>query len=121
MDGRYNEHLIRDFGALNLALFALTVCAIFVGTRVVARVAAASWIVYSVPHLVYHLRHLSMPMPGAEKLVLVVSLAAPIVAAIVVLCDRRRPAPVAIDLRSADERAAMPAPPATPAQASVRQ
>jgi nucleoside-diphosphate-sugar epimerase len=108
MDGRYNEHLIRDFGALNLALFALTVCAIFVGTRVVARIAAVSWIVYSVPHLVYHLRHLSMPMAGAEKVVLVVSLAAPIVAAIVVFFDRPRPAPSAIDLRST-ERSARPA------------
>jgi len=104
MDGRYNEHLIRDFGALNLALFALTACAIFVGTRTIARVTAATWFVYSVPHLVYHLRHLSMPMPGAEKVVMIVSLAVPIVAAIVVFFDRPRPAPVAIDLRSADER-----------------
>lgn len=103
MDGRYNEHLIRDFGALNLALFALTVCAIFVGTRTIARVAAATWIVYSVPHLVYHLRHLSMPMPGAEKVVMIVSLAAPILAAVAVYFDRPRPAPVAIDLRAAEE------------------
>jgi len=32
MDGRYNEHLIRDVGALNLALLVLTIGAIFVGT-----------------------------------------------------------------------------------------
>jgi nucleoside-diphosphate-sugar epimerase len=108
MDGRYNEHLIRDFGDLNLALFALTICAIFVGTRTIARIAAASWLVYSVPHLVYHLRHLSMPMSGAEKVTLALSLTAPIVAAIVVFFDRPRPAPVAIDLR-ADEERAMPA------------
>jgi nucleoside-diphosphate-sugar epimerase len=110
MDGPYNEHLIRDFGALNLALFALTVGAIFVGTRTIARVAAATWIVYSVPHLVYHLRHLSMPMPGAEKVVLVVSLAAPIVAAIVVFFDRPHPAPAAVDLRSEAERSRPVAP-----------
>jgi nucleoside-diphosphate-sugar epimerase len=114
MDGRYNEHLIRDFGDLNLALFALTICAIFVGTRTVARIAAASWLVYSVPHLVYHLRHLSMPMPGAEKVVLVVSLAAPIVAAIVLFFDRPHPAPTAIDVRSEDERS-------RPAPMAVRQ
>ena len=106
MDGRYNEHLIRDFGALNLALFALTLCAIFVGTRTIARVAATSWIVYSVPHLVYHLRHLSMPMAGAEKVVMVVSLAAPIVAGIAVFFDRPRSAPLPIDLRSADDHEA---------------
>jgi hypothetical protein len=110
MDGRYNEHLIRDFGALNLALFALTVCAIFIGTRTVARVVGAAWIVYSVPHLVYHLRHLSMPMPGAEKVVLVVSLAAPIIAAIVLFFDRPRPAPTTIDVRSEQERSRPAAP-----------
>jgi nucleoside-diphosphate-sugar epimerase len=109
MDGRYNEHLIRDFGELNLALFVLTICAIFVGTRTIARIAAASWIVYSVPHLVYHLRHLSMPMSGAEKVALVVSLSIPIIAAVVVFFDRPRPAPVSIDLRSSDDGSMQPA------------
>jgi hypothetical protein len=88
MDGRYNEHLIRDFGALNLALFVLTVGAIFVGTRAISRIAAVSWIVYSVPHLVYHLRHLTMAMPGADKVAMIGSLSLPIVVAIVVLFDR---------------------------------
>jgi nucleoside-diphosphate-sugar epimerase len=106
MDGRYNQHLIRDVGELNLALLVLTVCAIFVGTRTLARITAASWLVYSVPHLVYHLRHLSMPMSGAEKVVMVVSLSGPIIAAIVVLFDRPRPARAAIDLRSVEDRAA---------------
>ena len=53
----------------------LTVGALFVGTRAVARLTALAWLVYSVPHFVYHLRHLSMPMAGAEKVALVVSLA----------------------------------------------
>jgi nucleoside-diphosphate-sugar epimerase len=90
MDGRYNEHLIRDFGALNLAIFVLTVGALFVGTRAISRVAAASWIVYSVPHLVYHLRHLTMVMPGVDKVGMVVSLSLPILAAMVVLLYRPR-------------------------------
>jgi hypothetical protein len=90
MDGRYNEHLIRDFGALNLAIFVLTVGALFVGTRATSRVAAGSWIVYSIPHLVYHLRHLTMVMPGVDKVGMVVSLSLPILAAIVVLLYRPR-------------------------------
>ena len=90
MDGRYNEHLIRDVGALNLALLVLTIGAIFVGTRAISRIAAISWLVYSVPHLVYHLRHLTMPMPGADKVGIVVSLSIPVVAAIVMLFDRPR-------------------------------
>lgn len=92
MDGRYNEHLIRDFGALNLALCALTVGALVVGTRAIARIAAASWLVYSVPHLVYHLRHLTMVMPGVDKIGTVVSLSLPILAAVVVLVARPRAA-----------------------------
>ncbi len=103
MDGRYNEHLIRDFGALNLALCVLTIGALFIGTRAVSRLAAGAWIVYSVPHLVYHLRHLTMDMPGVDKVGTVVSLSLPILAAIVVLVDRpRRAATVARDGRVGD-------------------
>ena len=88
----------RDVGALNLSLLVLTVAALVVGVRVLSRATAAAWIVYSVPHLVYHLRHLSMPMPGVEKVVLVASLSTPIVAAIIVLFDRARVVAPAIDL-----------------------
>src|SRR6185369_2132372 len=60
MDGRYNEHLIRDVGALNLALLVLTIGAMIVGTRAITRITAGAWFVYSAPHLLYHLRHLTM-------------------------------------------------------------
>ena len=108
MDGRYNEHLIRDFGALNLALVVLTVGALCVGTRAISRVAAASWLVYSVPHLVYHLRHLTMAMSGVDKVGTVVSLSLPILAAIVVLVAQPR---VAVRARSqAADLATVPQP-----------
>lgn len=90
MDGRYNEHLIRDFGALNLAMLVLTIGAIVVGTRAISRVAATSWIVYSVPHLAYHLRHLTMAMPGFDKVAMVVSLSLPIAAGLVIWFARPR-------------------------------
>jgi nucleoside-diphosphate-sugar epimerase len=90
MDGRYNEHLIRDVGALNLALLVLTIGAMVVGTRAITRIAAGAWFVYSAPHLVYHLRHLTMNMPGSDKVGSVVSLSVPVVAAIVVVFDRAR-------------------------------
>jgi nucleoside-diphosphate-sugar epimerase len=98
MDGRYNEHLIRDVGALNLALLVLTVGALWVGTRAIARITALSWLAYSIPHWVYHLRHLSMPMSGAEKVAVMVSLSVPILAALLILFDRTKPKPV-VDLR----------------------
>jgi len=90
MDGRYNQHLIRDVGALNLALAVFTLGALWIGTRAVAKLTAAGWLVYSVPHWVYHLRHLSMPMSGGEKVAVMVSLSVPIAAAVAVLCAPRR-------------------------------
>jgi hypothetical protein len=42
--GPYNEHLIRDYGALNLAL-----------ERRVVQVALVTWLVYATPHLVFHI------------------------------------------------------------------
>jgi hypothetical protein len=54
------------------------------------RIAAVAWLVYSIPHFVYHLRHLTMDMAGAEKVVLMVSLALPVVGALILLWPRRR-------------------------------
>jgi hypothetical protein len=99
MDGRYNEHLVRDVGALNLALLALTIGAIFVGSRAISRITAIAWLAYSVPHLVYHLRHLTMVMPGFDKVAMIGSLSIPVVASIIVLFDRARTQPAVIDVR----------------------
>ncbi len=53
--GPYNEHLVRDYGALNLALAVLLVsAAIFLELRLV-RVALISWLVFATPHFVFHL------------------------------------------------------------------
>ena len=102
MDGRYNEHLIRDVGALNLALLVLTIGAMVVATRAITRIAAGAWFVYSAPHLVYHLRHLTMLMPGPDKVGIVVSLSIPVLASIVMLFDRPRVVPLTIDGRDRD-------------------
>jgi hypothetical protein len=59
-DGPYNEHLVRDFGALNLALTAVVAVALVTGAPAAVRAAALGWLVYSVPHLVYHARHLEV-------------------------------------------------------------
>jgi hypothetical protein len=53
--GPFNEHLVRDYGALNLALAVLLVsAAIFLELRL-ARVALISWLVFAAPHFVFHL------------------------------------------------------------------
>jgi hypothetical protein len=59
-DGPYNEHLVRDVGALNLALAVVTIfAAVSLGPTLV-RAASAAWLTYSVPHLTYHLFHLDL-------------------------------------------------------------
>src|SRR5215217_4607318 len=58
VDGPYNEHLVRDVGSLYLALAAASLVAARSASTSAARAVGAAWIVFSVPHLVYHLRHL---------------------------------------------------------------
>jgi hypothetical protein len=88
-DGPYNEHLVRDVGALNLALAVVTVVALIAFTRVVALAAALGWIVYQAPHLVYHLRHLDL-YDTSDKVANVASLVLALVLPIVVLVGARR-------------------------------
>jgi hypothetical protein len=57
-DGPYNEHLLRDFGALNLALTAVVAVALVTKAPAAIRAAGLGWLVYSVPHFTYHARHL---------------------------------------------------------------
>lgn len=57
LDGPYNEHLMRDYGALNLALGAVALCALIFASRDLTITAAIAEIVYAVPHITYHLAH----------------------------------------------------------------
>lgn len=55
VDGPYNEHLVRDVGALNLAIAVVFATATWRRTRELDVVACAVALVWGVPHLVYHL------------------------------------------------------------------
>lgn len=55
VDGPYNEHLVRDVGALNLALLVLIVVAAVRLTKTLVIVAAAAQLVWAAPHFVYHI------------------------------------------------------------------
>ena len=65
-DGPYNEHLVRDFGALNLALGLLAVFAALWATRHLVVATAVAFLVFGVPHLTYHLFHGSAGGIGEE-------------------------------------------------------
>ena len=84
LDGPFNEHLIRDVGGLNLALAVLTVAAAATRRARLARLAAACWLIFSVPHFTYHATHLG-PFEAIDATAQVVSLALQVVAPVWVL------------------------------------
>ena len=87
--GPYNEHLLRDFGALNLGLAAAAlVAAILLGAA--AWAAAAAWIAYSLPHLVFHAIHTD-PYGVADNVANLVALTAALVWPAVALWLATRP------------------------------
>jgi hypothetical protein len=93
-DGPYNQHLVRDVGELNLALVVITVIAAVTLTPILVRAVLAGWIVYSVPHLVYHLRNMT-PFSTDDQISIAASLALVPILAIVLLVIDVRSAPKA--------------------------
>ena len=90
-DGPYNEHLMRDFGALNLALGVFTVCAAVWLLRPMVIAAALAWIVYPLPHIAYHALNLGRYDTG-DKIGIIAALAfAPIVAIVLLVASRSLP------------------------------
>ncbi len=88
VDGPFNEHLVRDVGSLNLALALVACIALVTGSDLVARAAGAAWLVFGVPHLVYHALHLD-PFGTSDAVALVVALSFTVAAGVVaVLPDR---------------------------------
>ena len=96
LDGPYNEHLMRDYGALNLALGVVAVCALVFASRDLLITAAVAQIVYGVPHVVYHLAHPSRIGDTSDQVGAIGGLLFNIVVAVVLLVyafnPRSRPA-----------------------------
>lgn len=53
--GPYNEHLLRDVGALYLAFAVLLAGAAILSERRLVQVSLVAWLVSAVPHFVYHM------------------------------------------------------------------
>ncbi|MGY4100012.1 hypothetical protein ACW2Q0_10750 [Nocardia sp. R16R-3T] len=65
-DGPYNHHLVSDVGSFFLALTAVTLAALFLGGSALAHVAGLGWLVFGIPHLIYHAFHKPADMGGAS-------------------------------------------------------
>jgi hypothetical protein len=81
-DAVYDEHLVRDVGALFLALIVATVWSAW--RREAMAGLALAWLVQGLLHLTYHVGHLD-GLDGADRFGLVVSLVLVPVLAIVAL------------------------------------
>ena len=54
----YNEHLLRDFGGLNLAFTVMFAVAAVRLDRLLTRTLLTGYLCFAVPHLLFHLFHL---------------------------------------------------------------
>lgn len=81
--GPYNEHLVRDFGGLNLALAAAAAVAAVTLARAAAACATAAWEAYSLPHFAFHAAHTGPYSSGdniANLVVLALAIVVPLLA-----------------------------------------
>jgi hypothetical protein len=92
VDGPYNEHLVRDVGALNLALAVVSICALVSLARSTIVAAGLAWLAYGVPHFVYHARHLG-PFDGTQSVAVLASVGSTSVVALVILWLERARVP----------------------------
>jgi hypothetical protein len=92
VDGPYNEHFVRDFGALNLALAVVTIAALITLSRPIVIAVAVAWLAWGVPHLVYHLRHLDLYSTTDQVLNVVALAALPVIAVVVLALTLTTPA-----------------------------
>jgi len=93
VDGPFNEHLVRDFGALNLAMALLLLVAVVVGKRLIVITAAAAYFCWAVPHALYHFFNMQVLDTGdqiANGVSLVFSVVIPI--AVIVAAQRTKSA-----------------------------
>lgn len=94
VDGPYNEHLIRDVGAMFLALAVIALVAAASGRSGQARLAGLAWLIFSTLHFAYHVTHLHVYETVDQWLNVVSQVTSILVALAVVLIppapDRRR-------------------------------
>jgi hypothetical protein len=100
VDGPFNEHLLRDVGALFLALGVVAGWGALSGRRTAVRGAAAGWLTFTVLHAAYHVHHLDLYAP-TDRWLNLATLAGSVVAAAAVLVLPTRPHRRAVPARVA--------------------
>lgn len=89
----YNEHLVRDFGALNLVLALFFGVASYTMDVLMTRTTLVGYLIFAVPHLAFHLYHLH-GLATVDAVGEVVSLSIGVAGPIFLLTLTRKPDPV---------------------------
>jgi low temperature requirement protein LtrA len=80
----YNEHLVRDYGFMNLGMTVIFVVAAVRLTPVLVRTAAAALFVFGLPHTLFHSAHLDHMSTGdAATLIVTTSVLTVVLPAVV--------------------------------------
>ncbi|MFI6090038.1 hypothetical protein [Streptomyces sp. NPDC051218] len=61
----YNEHMMRDLGAMSLALGVVLAAGVRSAEPLLVSVGLAAYLTFSVPHLVFHSAHLEQMTAGS--------------------------------------------------------
>jgi hypothetical protein len=89
----YSEHLMRDYGAMNLALTVVTLAAAITMEQLIVRIALTAYLVFAIPHLLFHIshhQHYTTTAAIGETTVLAVAVLLPV--ALLALTRERLPA-----------------------------
>ena len=93
---KYSEHLVRDVGAFNIAFAVLFIWVATSLDKNAVRAALVSWLIFAVPHLIFHLFHLE-ELSQTSKVVQLIALGITVLVPLVLLfslqgLDQRRAA-----------------------------
>lgn len=83
--GPFNDHFIRDIGAFFCALASLSIYTLFRFEEGTTRLTAYANIVFSLPHLIYHIFMINMFITMTDKILGITSLAIAVIVPILIL------------------------------------
>ncbi|WP_109209755.1 MULTISPECIES: hypothetical protein [Microbacterium] len=92
VDGPFNEHLIRDVGAMYLAWGAASIGAVIWRADLAYRVLGIAWTVFGVLHFAYHALHLEH-LPIVDAVGEMIALGVSLLLGILLLIPPRAPRP----------------------------
>jgi hypothetical protein len=87
----YSEHLMRDYGAMNLALALVFMVAATTMERRLVRLALVAYLLFAIPHLIFHVMHLeNFTTVAAVAQTTLLTLAVLLPVALLILTRQRR-------------------------------